>query len=182
MLMLATVTISSHSHNTLICCLSGGNISNIPSIMIVDCQEKGPDARVTFETFLPMLQDVSSKPIRDTVDDFVEVRTGQRVWGDYWTLYVIIRDWSILTRRATVWSLLWSSGISSLGWARRWARRRWSSSSTARKTRRWARSGWWRENEIEFSIAGKHQLWGVRQDGFGPVKWHQQAIVFTNAF
>merc|ERR1711971_958705 len=35
-------------------------------------QEKGPDARVTFETFLPMLQDVSSKPIRDTVDDFVE--------------------------------------------------------------------------------------------------------------
>ena len=43
--------------------------------MTVDCQEKGPDARVTFETFLPMLQDVSSKPIRDTVDDFVEVRT-----------------------------------------------------------------------------------------------------------
>jgi len=35
-------------------------------------KEKGPDARVTFETFLPMLQDVSSKPIRDTVDDFVE--------------------------------------------------------------------------------------------------------------
>ena len=33
-------------------------------------QEK--DARVTFEMFLPMLQDVSSKPIRDTVDDFVE--------------------------------------------------------------------------------------------------------------
>merc|ERR1711882_5749 len=32
----------------------------------------GPDTRVTFETFLPMLQDVSSKPIRDTVDDFVE--------------------------------------------------------------------------------------------------------------
>merc|ERR1711971_1055552 len=30
------------------------------------------DARVTFEMFLPMLQDVSSKPIRDTVDDFVE--------------------------------------------------------------------------------------------------------------
>merc|ERR1712107_356852 len=34
------------------------------------CKEK--DARVTFEMFLPMLQDVSSKPIRDTVDDFVE--------------------------------------------------------------------------------------------------------------
>jgi len=32
----------------------------------------GPDSRVTFETFLPLLQDVSSKPIRDTVDDFVE--------------------------------------------------------------------------------------------------------------
>ena len=27
---------------------------------------------MTFEMFLPMLQDVSSKPIRDTVDDFVE--------------------------------------------------------------------------------------------------------------
>ena len=35
-------------------------------------QVDGPDTRVTFETFLPMLQDVSSKPIRDTVDDFVE--------------------------------------------------------------------------------------------------------------
>merc|ERR1712236_205305 len=32
----------------------------------------GPDTRVTFETFLPMLQGVSSKPIRDTADDFVE--------------------------------------------------------------------------------------------------------------
>merc|ERR1712117_625116 len=36
------------------------------------CSVDGPDTRVTFETFLPMLQDVSSKPIRDTVDDFVE--------------------------------------------------------------------------------------------------------------
>merc|ERR1712243_50465 len=35
------------------------------------CSSK-EDARVTFETFLPMLKDVSSKPIRDTVDDFVE--------------------------------------------------------------------------------------------------------------
>ena len=35
-------------------------------------QVDGPDIRVTFEMFLPMLQDVSSKPIRDTVDDFVE--------------------------------------------------------------------------------------------------------------
>merc|ERR1712213_176239 len=35
------------------------------------CQNE-KDARVTFEMFLPMLQDVSSKPIRDTVDDFVE--------------------------------------------------------------------------------------------------------------
>jgi len=35
-------------------------------------QVDGPDTRVTFEMFLPMLQDVSSKPIRDTVDDFVE--------------------------------------------------------------------------------------------------------------
>ena len=35
-------------------------------------QSEGPDTRITFETFLPMLQDVSSKPIRDTVDDFVE--------------------------------------------------------------------------------------------------------------
>merc|ERR1712001_56922 len=36
------------------------------------CSVDGPDTRVTFETFLPMLQDVSSKPIRDTVDDVVE--------------------------------------------------------------------------------------------------------------
>merc|ERR1711982_111237 len=36
------------------------------------CKSEGPDIRITFETFLPMLQDVSSKPIRDTVDDFVE--------------------------------------------------------------------------------------------------------------
>ena len=35
-------------------------------------QKNEKDARVTFEMFLPMLQDVSSKPIRDTVDDFVE--------------------------------------------------------------------------------------------------------------
>ena len=76
MLMLARVTIPSRRHNTL--CLSVENISTIASIIIADCQEKGPDARVTFETFLPMLQDVSSKPIRDTVDDFVEVRTRQR--------------------------------------------------------------------------------------------------------
>jgi len=46
--------------------------TKISQPMTVHCQEKGPDARVTFETFLPMLQDVSSKPIRDTVDDFVE--------------------------------------------------------------------------------------------------------------
>ena len=39
---------------------------------IVLFQSDGPDTRITFETFLPMLQDVSSKPIRDTVDDFVE--------------------------------------------------------------------------------------------------------------
>merc|ERR1712241_1264183 len=32
----------------------------------------GPDARVTFETFLPLLQAVSGKKITDTVDDFVE--------------------------------------------------------------------------------------------------------------
>jgi len=32
----------------------------------------GPDSRVTFETFLPLLQAVSSKKITDTVDDFVE--------------------------------------------------------------------------------------------------------------
>ena len=30
------------------------------------------DTRVTFEQFLPMLQSVSSRPITDTVDDFVE--------------------------------------------------------------------------------------------------------------
>merc|ERR1712203_201999 len=36
------------------------------------CKSEGPDTRITFETFLPMLQDVSSKPIRDAVDDFVE--------------------------------------------------------------------------------------------------------------
>merc|ERR1712012_939869 len=39
------------------------------------CKEK--DARVTFEMFWPMLQDVSSKPIRDTVDDFVEGARGE---------------------------------------------------------------------------------------------------------
>ena len=86
MLMLARVTIPSRRHNTLSICLSVENISTIASIIIADCQEKGPDARVTFETFLPMLQDVSSKPIRDTVDDFVEVRTRQP--GDW---RVIIR-------------------------------------------------------------------------------------------
>merc|ERR1711930_6470 len=32
----------------------------------------GSDARVTFETFLPLLQAVSGKKITDTVDDFVE--------------------------------------------------------------------------------------------------------------
>merc|ERR1712014_147835 len=32
----------------------------------------GPDSRVTFETFLPLLQAVSGKKITDTVDDFVE--------------------------------------------------------------------------------------------------------------
>merc|ERR1712223_538940 len=32
----------------------------------------GPDARVTFDTFLPLLQAVSGKKITDTVDDFVE--------------------------------------------------------------------------------------------------------------
>ena len=30
------------------------------------------DTRVTFEQFLPMLQSVSSRPITDTLDDFVE--------------------------------------------------------------------------------------------------------------
>merc|ERR1712062_181003 len=44
----------------------------VKKLITSTCTEKGPDARVTFETFLPMLQDVSSKPIRDTVDDFVE--------------------------------------------------------------------------------------------------------------
>ena len=58
--------------------------------MTVHCQEKGPDARVTFETFLPMLQDVSSKPIRDTVDDFVEVGTTQGLEGDH-SLYISIQ-------------------------------------------------------------------------------------------
>merc|ERR1711944_93239 len=43
----------------------------VKKLITSTCTEKGPDARVTFETFLPMLQDVS-KPIRDTVDDFVE--------------------------------------------------------------------------------------------------------------
>merc|ERR1711910_281846 len=32
----------------------------------------GADARVTFETYLPLLQAVSGKKITDTVDDFVE--------------------------------------------------------------------------------------------------------------
>ena len=40
--------------------------------MMFSLQKNEKDARVTFEMFLPMLQDVSSKPIRDTVDDFVE--------------------------------------------------------------------------------------------------------------
>merc|ERR1712122_382761 len=44
----------------------------VKKLITSTCTEKGPDARVTFKTFLPMLQDVSSKPIRDTVDDFVE--------------------------------------------------------------------------------------------------------------
>ena len=48
--------------------LSAGRLLQIVNAL----QAHGPDSRVTFETFLPLLQDVSSKPIRDTVDDFVE--------------------------------------------------------------------------------------------------------------
>jgi len=35
-------------------------------------QNQRNDGRISFETFLPILQAVSSKPIKDTVDDFVE--------------------------------------------------------------------------------------------------------------
>jgi len=35
-------------------------------------QDQRNDGRVSFETFLPILQAVSQKPIKDTVDDFVE--------------------------------------------------------------------------------------------------------------
>lgn len=35
-------------------------------------QDQRNDGRISFETFLPILQAVSSKPIKDTVDDFVE--------------------------------------------------------------------------------------------------------------
>merc|ERR1712107_197794 len=45
-------------------------VGEVMKLIQSSCKEK--DARVTFEMFLPMLQDVSSKPIRDTVDDFVE--------------------------------------------------------------------------------------------------------------
>jgi hypothetical protein len=54
---------------------TGQNVSSflffISEIIYFCCQGK-EDTRVTFEQFLPMLQTVSSRPIMDTVDDFVE--------------------------------------------------------------------------------------------------------------
>merc|ERR1712141_709780 len=35
-------------------------------------QDQKPDSRISFETFLPILQAVSSKKLTDTVEDFIE--------------------------------------------------------------------------------------------------------------
>ena len=73
---------------------------------------------MTFEMFLPMLQDVSSKPIRDTVDDFVEgLKHFDKVnivsfSHEFLSNYIILR-------RGTVSSPPWSSVTCSLGWERR---------------------------------------------------------------
>merc|ERR1712168_625375 len=40
--------------------------------LVQSSQTGGPDSRLTFETFLPLLQTVSGRKITDTVDDFVE--------------------------------------------------------------------------------------------------------------
>merc|ERR1711983_538612 len=45
--------------------------SEVKRLVQSTCTDKA-DARVTFETFLPLLQAVSGKKITDTVDDFVE--------------------------------------------------------------------------------------------------------------
>lgn len=39
---------------------------------LVQNQKTDANARITFEMFLPILQAVSSKPIKDTVEDFIE--------------------------------------------------------------------------------------------------------------
>ena len=74
---------------------------------------------MTFETFLPMLQDVSSKPIRDTVDDFVEVNIMMRGSIMLDLFFVFTRVSSILARREMVSFLPSNSDISSPGLVRR---------------------------------------------------------------
>merc|ERR1712008_600456 len=49
-----------------------GDVKKLVQSTGVTTSKGGPDARVTFETFPPLLQAVSGKKITDTVDDFVE--------------------------------------------------------------------------------------------------------------
>ena len=89
--------------------------------MMFSLQKNEKDARVTFEMFLPMLQDVSSKPIRDTVDDFVE---GLKHFDKVIYIYCVLLSSKvpikfILCRRGTVSSPPWSSATCSLGLGRR---------------------------------------------------------------
>ena len=66
-----------------------------------------------------MLQDVSSKPIRDTVDDFVEgLKHFDKVNIVFYFLMSSYPNYIIL-RRETVSSPQWSSDTYSLGWERR---------------------------------------------------------------
>lgn len=57
--------------------------------------QKNDGGRISFEQFLPILQDVSSKKMTDTVDDFVEgLRHFDKVWtrGEGGVIKLCCRD------------------------------------------------------------------------------------------